>query len=540
MTTATQPEFNDRTPAEKYEQLKYIAEQTHGDIAIVPLDSDGKLNPNPSWDEIHQFVLLEDEELKSEDVDRLAIARKNFYPFTNDKRDAEAAILTRLVWADGNWFLTHSQVAGAKESYARCVAALQRGLDGGDMIPPFDFQTANDNAKQGAASDKSAPLIKASPFIIRDPALIPKREFLFGSHYIRKYLTATFGAGGGGKSAHAVTEALSMATGRPLLSDNLARPVRVWYVNAEDPADEIERRFAGAVKHFKIIAEQIDGRLFTDSGRDQEFVIVREIARTTLISQPVVGAIIAELKAREIDVLIVDPFVSTHSVNENDNTKIQQVAATWAYIAEEGKCAVELVHHVRKTGEEITADDGRGASALKDKTRSVRVLNPMTREQATAAGLDPTDATSYFRLDHSKTNMSRRGGLPSWRRFVSVKLGNGGSGNLASTQGDEIGVVERWSWPSSEAVVEEFDPALLEGIKARLGGGEYRESDQSPLWAGYVIGEILDIDTADKSGKSKIKRLLGAWIAEGHFKSEGRLDAKRMPRKCIIPVFATP
>jgi hypothetical protein len=69
--------------------------------------------------------------------------------------------------------------------------------------------TPRDNAEP---DPKPAPLIKATPFVIRDPSLISRREFLFASHYLRKYATATFGAGGGGKSAHAVTEALSMAT----------------------------------------------------------------------------------------------------------------------------------------------------------------------------------------------------------------------------------------------------------------------------------------------------------------------------------------
>ncbi len=407
-----------------------------------------------------------------------------------------------------------------------------------DFLEQILAQTAQQS--KSARADLSRPenpsrLIKASPFVIRDPALIPKREFLFGSHYLRKYVTATFGAGGGGKSAHAVTEVLSMATGRPFLSDSLARPVCVWYVNAEDPAEEIERRFAGAVKHFNVTTEQIGDRLFTDSGRDQEFVVVKEIGKQTQVCYPVITAIIEEIRARDIDVLIVDPFVSTHSVSEIDNTKIQQVAAVWTSIAKEGNCAVELIHHVRKTSDEITADDGRGAGALKDKARSVRVINPMTSEQASAAGLDPADASSYFRIEHSKANMSKRGGLPSWRRFVSVKLGNGGSGNLAQTQGDEIGVVERWNWPLIKDVAEEIDPTTLMGIKDRIGAGAYRENAQSPEWAGHVIGEILGVDTADKGGKSKIKKLLGLWVDEGHFTVEDRLDKDRKARKCVIP-----
>lgn len=434
------------------------------------------------------------------------------------------------------------------------LAALERGRKHGDMRPALSLlggvpwqkkdipkkKAASDNKSQQQEKQNSTkPLIRATPFVIRDPAQIPKREFLHGTHYIRKYLSATFRAGGAGKSAHAITEALSMVTGRPLLSDSLAPHRRVWYVNAEDPADEIERRIAASIKHFKITEEQIDGRLFADSGRDQEFVIVKDINRQTFICQPVIDAIIAEVKARQIDVLIVDPFVSTHTVDEKDNTKIQQVAAAWVRVAQEANCSVELIHHVRKTSEEITADDGRGAGALKDKARSVRVINLMTKSEASGAGVQPSEALSYFKVEFGKTNMTRRGGMPMWRKFVSVKLGNGGTGNLASTQGDEIGVVDRWDWPSASSVAEEIDPDTLDGIKSRLSGSDYRESPQSPQWAGHAIGEILGIDTDDKGGKAKIKRIIDVLIGEGQFSVEVRNDESRRLRKCIVPVFCS-
>ncbi|TGP22661.1 MULTISPECIES: AAA family ATPase [unclassified Mesorhizobium] len=104
--------------------------------------------------------------------------------------------------------------------------------------------------------------IRASPFKLRDPASLAERDWLFGRHYIRRYLTSTVGAGGGGKSAHAVSEALAMVTGRPLLDPDgpRTRPLRVWYVNCEDPQDEIDRRFHAAAKHFNITAEQIGDR----------------------------------------------------------------------------------------------------------------------------------------------------------------------------------------------------------------------------------------------------------------------------------------
>jgi hypothetical protein len=230
---------------------------------------------------------------------------------------------------------------------------------------------AADAAKAPAPTKTAGKPIRATAFELRDPASLPEREWLFGRHYIRKYATASVGPGGGGKTAHSTSEALAMVTGRPLLDPDgpLTKPLRVWWVNCEDPQDEIDRRFHAAAKNFKVTTEQIDGRLFTDSGRDQEFVIARTEGRDLKIIEPFVAEMVAEIKRLAIDVIIVDPFVSTHEAQENDNSAMQRVTAAWVRVADEANCGVELVHHVAKNQGEVTADSARGGGAFKDKVR---------------------------------------------------------------------------------------------------------------------------------------------------------------------------
>lgn len=116
------------------------------------------------------------------------------------------------------------------------------------------------------------------------------------------------------------------------------------------------------------------------------------------IAQPVVDQVIATIRANEIGLLIVEPFVAFHRVTENDNPAIELVAATWAAIANVTGCAVELVHHSRKTGgAEITVEDGRGGSALLAKARSARVLNGMSEDEAARSGVEKR--RSFFRVD---------------------------------------------------------------------------------------------------------------------------------------------
>jgi len=391
----------------------------------------------------------------------------------------------------------------------------------------FVYVSPSDVPAPEAANDNT---LTATPFTLRDPASLPEREWLYGRHYIRRYLTATVGAGGGGKSAHSITETLAMVTGRPLLDPDgpLTLPLRVWHINAEDPRDELERRFHAAAKHFGVTNEQIADRLFIDSGREREFVIMRQDGRNFVVCEPLIDEMVTEIQRRQIDVVIVDPFVSTHEVPENDNGAMQRVAKAWQTVAERGNCCVEVVHHVVKNGGEISADSARGGGALKDKTRSMRVINPMTAAEADKAGVD--EARQYFRVDFGKVNMVASGNS-QWRRFVGVPLGNG-KGLMKA--GDEIGVVEAWRWPSEEerrSIVDDVPADMLAGIKVRLEHGAYKESTQGKPWAGEVLFEIGLTDD-----KKQAKAMLDAWIEAGELKVTTEVDpSSRQPRKFIRP-----
>ncbi|MCZ8547635.1 helicase RepA family protein [Mesorhizobium qingshengii] len=409
---------------------------------------------------------------------------------------------------------------------------------------------AEAEAEAKAIADTKAPVTKttrksivATPFELRDPASLPERDWLFGRHYIRKYLTSTVGAGGGGKSAHAVSEALSMVTGRPLLDPEgpLTKTLRVWYVNAEDPQDEIDRRFHAAAKHFNVTAEHIGGRLYTDSGREQEFVIMRQEGRNLAVCQPLIDEMVAEIKRREIDVVIIDPLVSTHEVPENDNSAMQRVAKAWTEVADKANCCVEVIHHVVKSQNEVTADSARGGGALKDKTRGMRVINPMTASEAEKVGIEGPDG--YFRIDQSKVNLVASG-RSQWRRFASVPLGNG---TISNKTGDEIGVVESWRWPSSSALAErvaetrraavaDVPEDMLAGLKVRLHASHYKESAQAGNWAGKLVAEIFGLDP--KTDREQIRAMLAGWIDAGELEIVDIMDAYRHLKPHIKPTAA--
>ena len=237
---------------------------------------------------------------------------------------------------------------------------------------------------------KAAQALVCSPYVWRDPATMPRREWLYARRLIRKYTTATVGAGGTCKSSLEIAEFIAMAAGRPLFGERVGVPLRVWYYNLEDPLEEVERRVQATCLHFGIKYADVGQSIFLNSGRDQPLVIAETTKSGTAICHPIVDVLVELIVVNKIDVLIIDPFVSCHHVVENDNNAIDMVTKEWGRVADRGNCGVELVHHVRKGEGEVTFESARGGGSFGDACRAVRVVNRMTKEEAVKAGSTTT------------------------------------------------------------------------------------------------------------------------------------------------------
>jgi hypothetical protein len=385
------------------------------------------------------------------------------------------------------------------------------------MLPPFAPYDGDD--------EDSAPpaTIRATAFTWRDEADLPPRRWLYGKHLLRKFLSVDVAAGGVGKSSVKIGEALAMASGRDLYGKEMPEaPLTVWLYNLEDPADETERRIHATAKKFGIRPEEVDGRLYADSGRDQPLVIASEGPDGARIARPVVEAIIAELQARNVDVLVIDPFVSSHQVSENDNVAIDMVAKEWSRIADVCNCSINLVHHLRKqNGAEATAESSRGAVSLIGAARSVIVYNRMSEEEADRAGIDDLERRFIFRTSNDKANLAPPEAA-DWFRMNNVDLDNG----------DKVGVACRWQWPNAFAGITEDTLRLVQEEAAR---GEYREDSRSPDWFGNAIGSIVGKSPHDQREKKQIAAFIREWVKNGILEIETRPDAKRMNRAFIVP-----
>jgi hypothetical protein len=367
------------------------------------------------------------------------------------------------------------------------------------------------------------PVISATPFVW--PTVIPPREWIYGFHYIRQFVSTTISPGGIGKSSLTMAEALAICTGKPLLGLNPNERVNCWLWNGEDPKEELDRRLVATCTHYGLTPQDLEGRLFVDSGRRMPIVLAEQTRDGTVISVPVVDAVKQAIRANKIGVMTVDPFISSHRVTENDNNAIDLVAKTWAQIADETGCAIELVHHARKAnGNEVTVEDGRGAVALLSASRASRALNVMSEEEAIRAGVD--NRRVFFRAVDGKANLAPPSDKSTWFKLVSVDLMNG----TEARPSDHVGVVTSWGWPDPMEGVTVED---LRRVQERVSRGQWRESVQSPQWVGFAVAEVLRLNATDPADQRKIKDCLKSWVQNKVLRVVLHEDAKGNSRPFV-------
>jgi phage/plasmid primase-like uncharacterized protein len=335
-----------------------------------------------------------------------------------------------------------------------------------------------------------------------DFAALPRRQWVYGTTYIRQFCSITVAPGGLGKSTLVLTEAIAMATGRNLLGVEVKEKLRVIYFNAEDPLIELQLRVAAICLRFGINQLELVGRLFLQSGRDNEIILAT--GDPGEIIEAAFNKIEGFVKFHGVDVVILDPLANMHE-SEEDNRTYRKLGKRLSRMADAYHLACHLVHHTKKlNGMSATVEDSRGGSALIGAVRVARAINPMEPDEAARFGL--ATHIDHFRIEAAgKNNLARPADKAEWFVREGVALPNG----------DFCAVVTQWTPP------DPFEGIGLEHAKrvqVRLMDaepGDWRESPQANNWIGILVGEVCEIDPTDKAGKARLKGIVRQWITNG-------------------------
>lgn len=348
------------------------------------------------------------------------------------------------------------------------------------------------------------------PAAFPDPTTIPPRQWLYGTHVLRGFVTVLVAPGAVGKSSLAYAIALALASGKAILKDHIHQRVDVAMFPLEDPEDETDRRMIACMMRHKIDETELRGRVHVMHGEDHRLLIATKEVDGYTIAYPDEEALTAKIAELGVGLLIVDPFVNCHDLDENSPAEMNSVARAWLRIARATNCAIILVHHTRKGAQSGDIDGGRGAKSLTDAARVGLTLAAMTEDEAKEFGIRPDDRRQYVRLDNAKANLSPAC-TASWFRLESVALGNG---TPDYPNGDHVQAIVRWEPPTlwAKVTVPEIHE-VLDIIAAGMPDGRLytptRAGRSSHRWVGNVLMDQFSVD------ETQAKAMLFQWFKSG-------------------------
>ncbi len=376
------------------------------------------------------------------------------------------------------------------------------------------------------------PSLASAVATLRSGALIPPRPWLYGTFGVRGFVSALIGPGGVGKTAYAVAMLLSVAGGRALLGEWVHAQANVLACNLEDSDEEFDRRIAAAMTLHGLDDERLAGRIFTLNGRHRRLLMAARGDDGLSVTFPDRDGMIALVRERQIGLIIVDPFVNSHDLDENDNRQVNAAVRAWAEVAELGHCAVVPVHHTRKGAVAGDADSARGASAMINACRAVVSISSMTPPEAEKYGIPEAERRLHVRLDDAKANLAPPADRVRWLRLHSVALGNG---TPDYPHGDHVQAVARWEPPS---VWADHSPADLNRVLDVIAAGprigdRYTVSRRggASRWAGRPLVDHLGV--ADEQAA----QMLRGWLKSGLLVESSYFDA--VQRKTRLGVEVT-
>jgi hypothetical protein len=355
-----------------------------------------------------------------------------------------------------------------------------------------------------------------------DDEPIPPRGWLLGTAFCRRYLSSLVAGGGTGKTALRIAQALALASDRPLTGEHVFRRSRVLIVSLEDDRDELRRRVGAAMKHHRVAREDVRGWLFlsTPAASGWKLAMIED----GKVMADALGVKLREtIERRKIDIVILDPLVKAHALEENANGHMDFVAGILAQIASEYDCAIDAPHHVAKgAADPGNADRSRGASAFKDACRLVYTLATMTPEEAQAFGIAEAERRLLVRMDSAKVNIAPPAANATWFKLVGVNLGNSSD---TYPHGDEAQTVERWNPPNlwqgvSNHIANQILDIIERGLKDGRRYSDHSAAKDTAAWR--VVAEYAPGKTESQS-----REIIRAWVKTGMLAVEEYTDPIR-------------
>jgi len=236
------------------------------------------------------------------------------------------------------------------------------------------------------------------------------------------------GIGSAGKSMFELTAAAHFALGKDFGVFKLrvpGVPLRSIIYNGEDDIMEASRRLWAICAAYNFDYYVVTQNIALMDDRQGELTVAAQQHGVPITNQQATDYIINTARETRADVLIFDPLVNLHNLNESDNGHMRFFVGVLRNIGRAADAAVLVAHHTAKGASLKAKDDAdgfRGASSIVNSSRAALLLSGMSKTDREQYGIREGNQRDYFRIDSGKANYSRKeNDAIEWFKWQTVK-----------------------------------------------------------------------------------------------------------------------
>ena len=321
-------------------------------------------------------------------------------------------------------------------------------------IPPWDwdelYQKVQNAAEYGSADagrlDPS--LIYAGVEIPPPPSVYQQAGLSFGNALAAQDIkprpwimdrllmlhetTLLLAPGSAGKSSLALALAAHLAVGKDFGPYKVHVKCRSILYNGEDGIEEQSRRLRAVCSAYGFNFDEVRREVLLLSADELSLVFMGSEGRRPVVQEATVQQFVQLASDPSVGLVVFDPLVDIHEVDEGDNPMMNAVMKVLKRIAREANVACLTLHHSTKGGNAKQEDRvgnmdiSRGASGIVYKARIAFTLLNATDTDCMDYGLQATERNAWVRLDDAKMNLSLAGAeAAAWFKREGVRIESG-------------------------------------------------------------------------------------------------------------------
>lgn len=271
-----------------------------------------------------------------------------------------------------------------------------------------------------------------------DPEDIPPRPWLIPRMLMLQELTLLLAPGSAGKSSISLALAAHLAVGQDFAGYVLDKPCKSIIFNGEDDVREQSRRLYAVCASYDLDYNVVKRSVMLLSAEDIDLRLISAPTRVPVINEALVSHLVAQAEAPDVGLVVYDPLVDVHDVDEGDNMQMNAVMRLMKRISREANVASLVLHHTTK-GTGVKQEDrvgnmdiARGASGIVYKARIAFTLLNASQEDCETFGFQDSERHTWVRLDDAKMNLALANQDATWFHKEGVM----------TPQGDAVGVLK--------------------------------------------------------------------------------------------------